>query len=119
MSKSKPGNRSKSKAKGKAAAKAKSSAHTDDHKVIGAELKRLRIAAGFNQTQLAAEFGKFQSFVSVAERSDGSRLDLIQLRYWCFACGTTLQAFVAAVEARLPPLGGKGASRSTRKSPKT
>ena len=109
---------SKTKVKAKAKPKAKSLYGADDA-AIRAELRRVRVSAGLSQAALAANFGRFQSFVSTAERSDGIRLDLAQIRRWCAACGTTLPAFVAAVEERLKPLARRRAGDEPAKSKKT
>jgi transcriptional regulator with XRE-family HTH domain len=89
------------------------SLYSTENTVVKAQLRKLREDAGLSQTRLAAEFGRFQSFVSTVERGM-VRLDLAQLRHWCAACGTTLPAFVAAVEERLKPLESRGRKKKRR-----
>jgi transcriptional regulator with XRE-family HTH domain len=89
------------------------SLYSTENKEVRAQLRKAREDAGLSQTQLAAEFGRFQSFVSTVERGL-VRLDLAQVRHWCVACGTTLPAFVAAVEERLKPLELRGRKKKRR-----
>lgn len=76
------------------------SIYRSENAIVCAQLRAVRKAAGLNQADLAAKFKRLQSFVSTVERGL-VRLDIIQLREWCLACGTTLPAFVQALEERL------------------
>ena len=67
--------------------------------VIGL-LRDLREATEMNQTSFAAKLGRSQAYVSQAERG-AVRLDTLQLRDWCHACGTDLVHFAQQVEAIL------------------
>jgi transcriptional regulator with XRE-family HTH domain len=89
------------------------SIYRSENAVVCAQLRAVRKAAGLNQAELAAKFKRLQSFVSTVERGL-VRLDIIQLREWCLACGTTLPAFVQALEERLGT-----AKTSKRISPKS
>nr|WP_255369470.1 helix-turn-helix transcriptional regulator [Luteibacter sp. UNCMF366Tsu5.1] len=59
----------------------------------------MREGAGLTQVGLAEILGRTQSYVSGAER--GSKLDALQIRDWCQACGTDLISWAKAVEAAL------------------
>ncbi|MBN8742576.1 MAG: hypothetical protein BGP24_07720 [Lysobacterales bacterium 69-70] len=74
-----------------------------ENREVCAQLRAMREAAGMTQSELSAKFGRFQSFVSTVERGM-VRLDVVQTREWCTACGTTLVAFAQAVEARFEAL---------------
>jgi transcriptional regulator with XRE-family HTH domain len=63
-------------------------------------LKQLRLDAGLDQATLAERIDSHQSFVSRYERGE-RRLDLVEVRAICLACGTTLSAFVDAFERGL------------------
>lgn len=77
--------------------------------VIGL-LRSLREATGMNQTSFATKLGRSQAYVSQAERG-AVRLDTLQLRDWCHACGTDLVHFAQQIEAIL---GGTTATRKKR-----
>lgn len=73
-------------------------------------LRTLREATDMNQTSFAAKLGRSQAYVSQAERG-AVRLDTLQLRDWCHACGTDLIDFAQQVEAIL---GDTSVSRKRR-----
>lgn len=77
--------------------------------VIGL-LRDMREATGLNQTAFAAKLGRSQTYVSQAERG-AVRLDALQLRDWCRACGTDLVAWAQAMESAL------GKKHSARREP--
>jgi transcriptional regulator with XRE-family HTH domain len=87
-------------AQSRSSAVMRKSLYTAENKEVRAQLRAIREAAGLSQTELAATFGRFQSFVSTVERGL-VRLDVVQVRRWCAACGTTFPAFAQAVEERL------------------
>jgi transcriptional regulator with XRE-family HTH domain len=60
-------------------------------------LKKARQDAGLTQIQLARKIGETQTLVSKCERGE-RRVDVIELRIFCRACGTDLTRFVAALE---------------------
>lgn len=94
------------------------SLYTAENKEIRAQLRALREAAGLSQMELAAEFGRFQSFVSTVERGL-VRLDIAQVRRWCKACGTTFPVFAEAVEQRLKSGVAATIPKKARTRPKT
>ena len=65
------------------------------------ELPRvIRERAGLRQADLAEATGRRQTFVSEYEAGQ-RRLDLVELREVCVACGTTLRELVNEYERRL------------------
>jgi hypothetical protein len=60
-----------------------------------------------NQVEFALRLGRSQAYVSAAERL--SRLDTLQIRDWCAACGLTLVDFATEIEKRL---GGRKSSKT-------
>lgn len=76
------------------------STFTREYRVFLATLKDFRQKAGLSQIQLAEKLDQSQSFVSKCERGE-TRLDIVQLRVFCKAFGTSLPVFVAAYEDRL------------------
>ncbi len=73
---------------------------TAEYAVLLEVLREARRAAGLTQVELAKKLGQSQSFVSKAEVGE-RRLDVIQLRTFCAALGTTLPVVVAQLEERL------------------
>ena len=60
-------------------------------------LKAIRLDAGLRQEDLAAKLRKPQSFVSKYETGE-RRLDLLEVRRICAACGLKLTEFVRRLE---------------------
>lgn len=73
------------------------SIHRPQHKIVCAELRAVREAAGLTQTRLAKRFKNTQAWVSSVEVGI-TRLDTVQVWEWCRACGATLSAVSAAME---------------------
>ncbi|WXF83644.1 helix-turn-helix transcriptional regulator [Xanthomonas translucens pv. undulosa] len=71
-----------------------------DYAILLQQLRELRLAAGLTQVDLSAALGRPQSYVSDVERGE-RRMDLLQLRDFCNACGTTLTKFVDEFEREL------------------
>lgn len=63
-------------------------------------LKEIRQKNGVTQFDLAEALGTTQSVISKYERGE-RRIDLIQLRDFCNAIGTTLPKFVREFERRI------------------
>lgn len=63
-------------------------------------LREMRETAGLTQAGLADRLRQTQSFVSKCERGE-RRLDLVELRQFCIAAGTTLDKFVKCFERKL------------------
>lgn len=78
------------------------SLHRPEYKAVLATLLEIREDADLLQAELGKKLRRSQSYVSMAERG-AIRLDPLQLRDWCLACGTTLAAYVDKLERRLSP----------------
>lgn len=81
------------------------SLHRPEYKAVLETLLDIREQADLLQSELAKKLGRSQSYVSMAERG-AIRLDALQLRDWCTACGTTLAAYVEKLEHRWSPAKG-------------
>lgn len=94
----------------KAARRPAKSIHRPENQVVIELLRAFRERTGMNQVQFAEALGRTQSYVSAAER--GAKMDTLQVRDWCHACGTDLVAWATEIEKAL------GGSRrgSTRKA---
>lgn len=80
-------------------------------------LLELRQKAGLNQTELAKRIGYSQPYISAVEIGF-RRLDMLQLRDWCAACGTNLETLGRMVDqrlARFPPRAFKKPRTHRRK----
>lgn len=64
-------------------------------------LRQLREQAGLTQVELAQRLDTTQSFISKCERGD-RRIDIVELRAFCTAMGTSLMQFVETFEAQAP-----------------
>lgn len=71
-----------------------------DRRTFLALLREIREEAGLRQEDLAARLNRTQAFVSKAERGD-RRVDVLELRDICRACGTRLADFVRRFEERM------------------
>ncbi len=87
------------------------SIHKSEYLVLLRRLRALRTAAGLTQVALSAALQRPQSYVSDVERGE-RRVDLLQLRELCNACGQSLTEFVDAFEQEL------GQTRPGRRPPK-
>lgn len=74
--------------------------HRPEYEIFCLALRGLRERARMSQEELARKLGRPQTFVSAVELRK-TRLDFLQIRDWCRACGTTATKFVAQVERRL------------------
>jgi transcriptional regulator with XRE-family HTH domain len=63
-------------------------------------LRTLRDKTQLNQTDFAKTLSRSQTYVSAAERG-AVRLDGLQLRDWCQACGADLREWADLVETQL------------------
>lgn len=89
------------------------SIHRPHHQRVYARLREAREQAELTQVQMAVRLKTTQAWVSSVE-TGLTRLDLVQVWEWCRACGTTLTAFAAQVEADfevLPPESPKKSDR--------
>lgn len=67
-------------------------------------LRDIREGAGLRQVDVARAIDRPQSFISEYEVGQ-RRLDLVELREVCVACGTTLRKLTDEYERRLKRLG--------------
>ena len=78
-----------------------SSGAWDSRRLIFQSLTRaIRDEAGYTQSQLADLLNKPQSYVSKYESGE-RRLDVIELKCVCDACGVSLQSFAERLEKQL------------------
>ncbi|WP_140725793.1 helix-turn-helix domain-containing protein [Pseudomonas sp. Hp2] len=80
------------------------SIHKAEYQVLLELLREMRTKAHPNQSSLAALIGRSQSYISDVERG-ARRLDLLQLREYCLACGQDLVPFVKKFEKALLTTG--------------
>jgi transcriptional regulator with XRE-family HTH domain len=76
------------------------SIHKSEYLVLLQRLRTLRTTAGLTQVALSTALQRPQSYVSDVERGS-RRMDLLQLREFCNACGQALTEFVAEFEQEL------------------
>ena len=87
------------------------SIHKNEYSVLLRRLRTLRTEAGMTQVDLSEALQRPQSYVSDVERGS-RRMDLLQLRELCNACGQSLTEFVDEFEQELEQV------RPIRKPPK-
>jgi transcriptional regulator with XRE-family HTH domain len=87
------------------------SIHKSEYVVLLRRLRALRTAAGLTQVELSTALERPQSYVSDIELGS-RRMDLLQLRELCNACGQSLTNFVDEFEQEL------GQVRPNRRPPK-
>jgi transcriptional regulator with XRE-family HTH domain len=73
------------------------STFTSEYRTFTRLLREARVRAGVTQVEMAKKLKQTQSYVSKVERGE-RRLDLVQLKWWCGALGTTLSTFVREFE---------------------
>ena len=76
------------------------SIHKNEYSVLLRRLRTLRTEAGMTQVDLSTALQRPQSYVSDVERGS-RRMDLLQLRELCNACGQSLTEFVDEFEQEL------------------
>jgi len=87
------------------------SIHKSEYSILLRRLRALRTAAGLTQVDLSTALQRPQSYVSDVE-CGSRRMDLLQLRELCQACGQSLTEFVDEFEQEL------GEVKPSRKSTK-
>ena len=78
----------------------KKSIYSQSYKVFLRRLKSTRKEAGLSQENVAKRVGRTQSFVSKCERGE-RRIDIIELRDFCWAIGVDFRQFVSAIDKEL------------------
>lgn len=73
------------------------------YQVVALLIRDIRTEAGLKQTDLANRLGVAQSVVSKYETGE-RRLDVIEVREICAACGVSFNSFVERLERRLKEL---------------
>ena len=76
------------------------SIHKHEYLVLLRRLRELRTTAGLTQTELSTALERPQSYISDIERGS-RRMDLLQFREFCNACGQSLTKFVSDFEQEL------------------
>jgi transcriptional regulator with XRE-family HTH domain len=84
--------------------RAPKSLYRPENQVFLATLRALRQRQELTQVELAERLGRSQNYVTSAERGV-IRLDGLQLRDWCQACGIDLVDWATEIEHAL---GGQG-----------
>lgn len=79
---------------------AQKSLYRPENQAFLATLRAVRTRAGLTQQELAQRLGRSQNYVTAAERG-AVRLDGLQIRDWCCACGVGLEEWAREVEGRL------------------
>ncbi|QCW27913.1 helix-turn-helix transcriptional regulator [Lysobacter enzymogenes] len=76
------------------------SLRTHENSVLIGLLKEARLKSGLTQAALAEAIGHSQAYISDIESGE-KRLDLVQLRDYCEACGVSLVALVKRFESAI------------------
>lgn len=74
--------------------------YRNENRIFSELLRDTRVRSGLTQMQLVEALEMTQTFASEAERGI-RRLDIVQIRDWCAATGTTLEKLVREFEKRL------------------
>ena len=81
------------------------SAFREEYAAFLAHLRATRKGAGPTQAELASRLGETQSWVSKVERGE-RRLDVMELRAFSNAMGSSLGEFIAELEAQIARSNG-------------
>ena len=76
------------------------SIHKAEYQILLQKLRDIRTRAGLTQAEVSEALERSQSYVSDIERGV-RRMDLLQLRDYCEACGVRLSTFVKQLEAEI------------------
>jgi len=77
------------------------SIYSKNYQLLISLLKKARVEAGVTQAELASRLKETQTFISKCERGE-RRLDIIEVREFCFAIGIKFTDFVNQLESKLP-----------------
>lgn len=80
--------------------RAQKSLYRPENQAFLATLRAVRTRAGLTQKDLGDRLGRSQNYVTAAERG-AVRLDGLQIRDWCEACGVGLVAWAQEIEELL------------------
>lgn len=81
-------------------ARARKSLHKTEYRFVFTALRAAREDAGLLQRELGERLGRPVSFVSDVELGL-RRIDLLQAREWCAACGASFPKFATALDAAI------------------
>ena len=87
-----------------------------EYEVVTGLLRTLRLRAGLSQQALGEALGRGQGFVSQCELA-GRRLDSLQVRDWCRACGTTFSEFARRLDETLELLDSTAKVQKKKRRP--
>jgi transcriptional regulator with XRE-family HTH domain len=90
----------------------KKSVHTAEYRVLRAQLRQARDAAGLSQRELAARLQVPHSWVAKVEAGE-RRLDFVEFCWFATACGSNPAKFAAEIVSRFnaaPSASRKGRS---------
>ncbi|TXH17556.1 MAG: XRE family transcriptional regulator [Gammaproteobacteria bacterium] len=73
------------------------SIHSSEYERFLALLRKTRVQSGLTQDDIATKLNATQSFVSKCERGE-RRLDIVELRAWCYALNLSLTSFIELFE---------------------
>jgi transcriptional regulator with XRE-family HTH domain len=85
--------------------------YSTEQAVVVRLLRRMRKEAGLTQEQLAKKLGVHQSFIAKCEGGE-RRVDIVKLRVFCSALGTSLAEFVEVFEKEICSSLGRGWPRT-------
>ena len=71
--------------------------HSNEHKILGILLRRVRRELDLTQKQVADQMGVPQERISRFEHGE-RRMDFIELRQWCRAVGMPLEEYIRRFE---------------------
>ncbi len=94
------------------------SIHRPHHRVVCAQLRAAREAAGWTQVRFAKRLKTTQAWVSSVE-TGLTRLDLVQVWEWCRACNASLPDLVDAINAGFAALPAARRAPAQRKTKAT
>jgi transcriptional regulator with XRE-family HTH domain len=80
--------------------RAQKSLYRPENQTFLATLRAIRKRAGLTQGELGERLGRTQNYVTAAERGV-VRLDGLQIRDWCQACGADLVIWATEIERDL------------------
>jgi transcriptional regulator with XRE-family HTH domain len=80
--------------------RAQKSLYRPENQAFLATLRAVRTRAGLTQKDLGDRLGRSQNYVTAAERG-AVRLDGLQIRDWCLACGIDLIGWAEEIERAL------------------
>ena len=90
-----------------------------EYEIVCRLLRAIRQRAKLSQGSLGEALGRPQTFVSDCELG-ARRLDALQLREWCQACGTSFADFARRLDETLevlPPLAPLASKSKPKKAP--